>query len=656
MNVPAPLRRILIANRGEVAIRIAEACRRRGIDTVVVYSDADAGSPHRLAGDQAFRLAGSKASETYLAIDRLLAVALASGADAVHPGYGFLAESTAFARAVGEAGLRFIGPDPGTIETMADKQAARALVASIGLPVIPGENPVEQGDDYLRRAADRVGFPLLVKAVAGGGGMGMRVVVDPAAFPDALSAVRREAEAAFGDPRVLLERFVENVHHVEVQVLGDRYGTVAHAFDRECSVQRRRQKVIEEAPSPNLSSEQRARLCDAAVQIASAVGYCGLGTVEFIVQPGTGTHYFLEMNTRLQVEHAVTEKVTGLDLVDWQLRLAEGAALGALLDDLELQGHAIEARLYAEDPAEGFLPAAGCLARWVPVAARGGEVMSSVTEGMEISSRYDPMLAKFVAAADTRAEACRLLRWSLARSVVLGVATNRELLLSVLRDGDFQAARTTTAYLEARPALACRPGEAEWVAALPALALWQWLRESERRRSLGMKDACYGYRRPGALRDLVLRVLHRGDRSARVEMDGVGLDVSLLEGSGDGPLLIDIEGQARRWHFAEAGGEYHFFAEGDAVLVARGAAGGAGAMAGTEPGAYLAPMPGRVIAVPASEGRSVALGDCLCVLESMKMEHAVCAAEASRVSRVAVAVGDSVSKGQLLVRMESAGQ
>ena len=655
MSAPSPLQRVLIANRGEVAIRVAQACRRRGIETVVVYSDADASSPHRLVGDQAFRLPSSDASETYLAIDRLLEVAVASGADAVHPGYGFLAESAAFARAVVAAGFCFIGPDPDTIETMADKQAARSLVAGIGLPVIPGENPAQQSDAYLQEAAERVGFPLLVKAVAGGGGMGMRVVADPAAFADALSAVRREAVAAFGDPRVLLERFVENVHHVEVQVLGDRYGTVAHAFDRECSVQRRRQKVIEEAPSPNLSPGLRGRLCDAAVQIASAVDYCGLGTVEFIVQPGTERYYFLEMNTRLQVEHAVTEKVTGLDLVDWQLRLAEGARLGTALDDLELRGHAVEARLYAEDPAAGYLPAAGRLARWTPVATRDGEVMSSVTEGMEISSRYDPMLAKFVAGADTRADACRLLRWSLARSVVLGVATNRDLLLAVLQDEDFRAGRTTTAYLEARPVLATASDDAQWVAALPALAFWHWLRDFHRRRALGMTEARYRYLRSGGGQDVSLRVMHRAGNRARVERDGVELEVTLLEGSGDGPLLIDIDGHARRWHFAEASGEYHFCAEGGAVFVAREAAAGAGAVVNTEPGAYLAPMPGRVIAVEASAGRTMAAGDCLCVLESMKMEHAVCAAEASRVSAVVVAVGDSVSKGQLLVRMESAG-
>jgi acetyl/propionyl-CoA carboxylase alpha subunit len=653
MSAPRPLRRVLIANRGEVALRVAEACRQRGIETVAVYSDADAGSPHRLAADQAFRLPGQEAADTYLAVDRLLAVAAAAGADAVHPGYGFLAENAAFARAVTAAGLLFIGPDADTIATMADKQAARALVERLGLPVIPGENPADQSDDYLCTAAGRVGFPLLIKAVAGGGGMGMRVVTSPDALCTALAAVRREAAAAFGDDRVLLERFVDNVHHIEVQVLADRHGGVAHAYERECSVQRRRQKVIEEAPSPNLSPALRARLCDAAVRITAAVDYTGLGTVEFIVQPRSGDYYFLEMNTRLQVEHAVTERVTGLDLVDWQLRLAEGEPLGTTLDGLALSGHALEARLYAEDPAEGYLPAAGTLACWAPVAAAGGQVISSVTEGMDVSSRYDPMLAKFIAAAPSRAEACRLLRWSLARSIALGVATNRELLLAVLDDASFQQGSTTTAYLDARPDLAATTADdATWRQSLPALAFWQWCRERGRLRALGQTGQRYRYRRPGSAVDAVLLVTEVGDGVVAVELDGQQKEISKVEGDGDGALTLTIDGHTRRWHFANVAGEYHFCAEYAARLVAIEPASGADSSATAVAGSYRAPMPGRVISVPVSEGCVVARGACLAVLESMKMEHAICALEPCRVSMIAVNEGDSVGKGQLLLSTE----
>lgn len=657
MSALRPLRRVLIANRGEVAIRVAEACRGRGIETVAVYSDADAGSPHRLAADQAFRLPGQEAVDTYLAVDRLLAVAAAAGADAVHPGYGFLAESPAFARAVTAAGLLFIGPDADTIATMADKQAARALVEALGLPVIPGENPANQSGDYLQAAAGRVGFPLLVKAVAGGGGMGMRVVASADGFPAALAAVRREAAAAFGDDRVLLERFVEDVHHIEVQVLADRYGAVAHAYDRECSVQRRRQKVIEEAPSPNLSPELRARLCDAAVRITTAVDYTGLGTVEFIVQPRTDTFFFLEMNTRLQVEHAVTERVTGIDLVDWQLRLAEGEPLGTAFDGLSLCGHAVEARLYAENPAEGYLPAAGTLARWAPVVAKGGQIMSSVTEGIEVSSRYDPMLAKFIAAAPGRAQACRLLRWSLARSIALGVATNRELLLAVLDDAVFQLGSATTAYLDGRPDLAATsPDDEAWRRALPALAFWQWRGERSRLLALGRTAQRYRYRRPGCAADAALTVADAGEGVAVVELDGEQLFISRVygEGEGDGALTLTINGHTRRWYFATVAGEHHFCAEYAASLSAVEPASGPDTGATGKAGIYSAPMPGRVISVPVSEGCDVTRGACLVVLESMKMEHSVCALESGRVSAVAVTEGDSVARGQLLISMEPA--
>lgn len=654
MSVPRPFNRVLIANRGEVVVRIAEACRRRGLETVAIFSDADSQSPHRLAADQAFHLTGDEPATTYLAVDRILAIARTANADAIHPGYGFLAESADFARAVSAAGIAFIGPDASTIAMMADKQAARALVESLGLPVIPGENPAEQSDDYLLQAAARVGFPLLIKAVAGGGGMGMRVVTEPAEMINALAAVRREAIAAFADDRVLLERFVDNVHHVEVQILADRSGGVAHAFDRECSVQRRRQKVIEEAPSPNLSDGLRQRLCDAAVKIASAVNYCGLGTVEFIVQPATDAFYFLEMNTRLQVEHAVTEKVTGLDLVDWQLRLAEGEVLGSAFDHLVLKGWAIEARLYAEDPLQGYLPAAGQLGRWCPRLAPEGQLMSSIVEGMEISTRFDPMLAKFLAYGASRTEACRRLRWSLGGSVILGVATNRDLLRGVLADPQFLAGLATTGYLEARPDLAVAVAPDDWCNALPALVFWRWQQDQARLHALGKTAVTYRFEMPGVGQSITVTARQTAGGALSVEVAERQISVSLLASTGDASLSLLMGDRVQHWHFSSDDGLHHFCAEQGDVLTARELLGDAVGRTDRDQGHYVAPMPGRVIAVHVGEGSVLAEGDCLCILESMKMEHVIRSQHSARVEAVAIAVGDTVSKGQLLISLEHA--
>jgi propionyl-CoA carboxylase alpha chain len=466
-------RQVLIANRGEIAVRIARTCRSMGIATVGVFSDVDEHALHVRACDQAVRLGGATPAESYLRVDALLEAARVTGADAVHPGYGFLAEHAGFARAVVDAGLTWIGPSPGAIAAMGDKLEAKRRMAAAGVPLVPGaELPDDVGSDDLARVGAEVGYPLMVKAAAGGGGKGMRVVADAGDLADAIAAARREARGAFGDGTVFLERFVSRSRHIEVQVLGDADGTVLHAFERECSIQRRHQKVVEESPSPGIDAEVRAALCAAAVDAAAAIGYVGAGTVEFIADEAKlaarragepidpdDCFAFLEVNTRLQVEHPVTEAVvhaydvitgalTPLDLVRCQLLVAAGAGLPFEQEDLRQVGHAIEVRLYAEDPANGYLPATGTLSAFEPASGTGVRWDAGVVEGDAVSVHYDPMLAKVIAHGPTRDEAAGRLGRALDDTVLLGVRTNRDLLVEVLQTSDFLTGGTTTAYLD----------------------------------------------------------------------------------------------------------------------------------------------------------------------------------------------------------------
>ncbi|MDP2306443.1 MAG: biotin carboxylase N-terminal domain-containing protein [Pseudomonadota bacterium] len=434
-----PIHRLLIANRGEIAIRVARTAREMGIATVAVYSDADVDAPHVRACDDAVRLGPAPPSESYLSIDRLLEAARTSGADAVHPGYGFLAENAAFARAVLEAGLVWVGPAPDVISVMGDKVGARLRMRLAGVPVVTG---VESDDPHTIAA---LGFPVLVKAVGGGGGKGMRRVDSADALGEALAEARSEAATAFGDPRVYAEKLVERPRHVEVQVLGDLYGTIAHLGERECSIQRRHQKLVEEAPSPALDAATRARLCATAVDAARAVAYTGAGTVEFLLD-GDGRFYFLEMNTRIQVEHPVTELVTGVDIVREQLRIAMGEPLGYVA--IEARGHAIECRIVAEDPARGFLPSPGRIARWRSPVGPGVRVDAGVEEGSEVGLFYDPLLAKVIVHGPDRAAATARMARALSELVVLGVDTTAELLRDVVSSEMFAAGDTTTDFLE----------------------------------------------------------------------------------------------------------------------------------------------------------------------------------------------------------------
>jgi acetyl-CoA carboxylase biotin carboxylase subunit len=439
--------KILIANRGEIAVRIIRACRELGIGSVAVFSEADRHSLHVRLADEAVLIGPAPASESYLAADHILAAARQTGAQAIHPGYGFLAENAAFAQAVEDAGLVFIGPPPVAVRAMGDKATARDRMQAAGVPVTPGW----QGDDHeimLARKANEIGYPVLVKAAAGGGGKGMRVVAEPAALADGIGAARREARAAFGDDRLIVERYIPGAHHVEFQVLGDAHGNMLHLFERECSVQRRHQKIIEETPSPLLDEDLRQRMAGAAVDAARAAGYRNAGTVEFIVDPATRQFYFLEMNTRLQVEHPITELVTGLDLVQWQIRIAAGERLPFAQADLSQRGHAIECRLYAEDPTNRFLPATGRLLSFVEPKGPGVRVDTGVTTGDEIGIYYDPLIAKLVVYAEDRPAAIRRMLAALSETVLLGITTNWRFLQDVLRHPTFQAGDAHTTWID----------------------------------------------------------------------------------------------------------------------------------------------------------------------------------------------------------------
>ncbi len=440
-------KKILIANRGEIAVRVIRACREMGIHSIAVYSEADRDAPHVRMADEAVDIGPAPASESYLSIPRVIQAARATGAEAIHPGYGFLSEKAEFAHAARDAGLVFIGPSPEAINAMGDKAEARARMQARGVPIVPGYQDKDD-DESLARAAERLRYPVLIKAAAGGGGKAMKIVREPGELAELAASARREAQNAFGDPHLFLEKYIENGRHIEFQVLADARGNTLHLFERECSIQRRHQKIVEETPSPLLDEALRTWMGTAAVEAARAVGYENAGTVEFIVDPARREFFFLEMNTRLQVEHPITEMVTGLDLVQWQIRIASGEALPFNQADLSQRGHAIECRVYAEDPANQFLPSTGCLLQVVEPRGPGIRVDSGVTTGGEVTVYYDPMLAKVIVAAETREAAIRRMQTALRDYVVLGVTTNLDFLRAVLAHPEFQAGRATTTFIE----------------------------------------------------------------------------------------------------------------------------------------------------------------------------------------------------------------
>ncbi|GLZ34766.1 acetyl/propionyl-CoA carboxylase subuit alpha [Lentzea sp. NBRC 105346] len=602
---------LLIANRGEIACRIIRTCRDLGIRTVAVFSDPDADMPHVKLADASVRLPGASPAETYLRADLIVEAARQAGADAVHPGYGFLSENADFPRAVAAAGLTWVGPTCEAIEAMGSKVAAKKRMAAAGVPVLPELDPETV-----------TSFPVLIKASAGGGGRGMRIVRSAAELPDALASARREAESAFGDATVFCEPLLERARHVEVQVLADKHGTVWTLGERECSIQRRHQKIIEETPSPAVSPEVRKRLFEAAVAAAESIGYVSAGTVEFMLQGDE--FYFLEVNTRLQVEHPVTELVYGIDLVEWQLRIAEGEPLPELPAP---NGHAIEARVYAEDPAHDWRPASGVLHRFeVPGDVR---VDSGVEDGSVVSVHYDPMLAKVIAWAPNRAAAARKLAGALAGSKIHGLVTNRTLLVDILRHPAFVSGQTHTGFLtEHSFDTAIAPKPFALAAALAQAAS----------------------RRVGAL-PLGWRNLRSQQPKARYLFGDEVIEVEYDPAQASSDVVLDLGGVRTRFSVAVYGDVVEVdsplgsvtlrvvprFPSPESVLA---------------PGALVAPMPGNVVRVSVSAGQSVAAGDELIVLEAMKMEHRVLAPAAGVVSELLVAQGKQVNAGDVLVVVE----
>ena len=651
------MQRLLVANRGEIACRIFRTCASMGIQTVAVFSDADTGAPFVREADAAVHLAGSTPAETYLRGDLIIAAALRAGADAVHPGYGFLSEDASFARAVVDAGLTWVGPPASAIDAMGSKLAAKALMADAGIPCLPGVEATGLSCSVLTAAAHDIGYPVLVKASAGGGGRGMRIVRAAGDLVVAVESATREAVSAFGDGTVFLERYVERPRHVEVQIMADTHGQCVALFERDCSVQRRHQKVLEEAPSPAVDDALRTRLCEAAVAAAQAVGYTGAGTVEFVVAPD-GTPAFLEMNTRLQVEHPVTELVTGLDLVRLQLLVAQGLPLPAEVAAARITGHAVEARLYAEDATRDFLPATGTLVRFEIPDIDGVRVDSGVESGSVIGTHYDAMLAKVVAHGSTREQASARLAAALAAARLHGVTTNRDLLVRVLRSQAWLSGDVDTSFLDRHdPAELGRPLAGADAVRLHATAAALAAAAARRTGAAVLQGLPSGWRNlPSTLQrtsydvagtPVTVGYALRRDEMV-IEVDGERLPGVRVWSAAADAVDLEVDGVRRRYDVHLAGSTaYVDSALGATALVAaeRYPEPGSGLAAG----ALTAPMPGTVVRVDVAKGATVEVGQMLVVLEAMKMEHAVRAGVDGTATEVRVAVGDQVEDGAVLV-------
>jgi 3-methylcrotonyl-CoA carboxylase alpha subunit len=659
---------VLIANRGEIACRITRTLRRLGIRVIAVYSDADRDARHVALADEAIRIGPAAPADSYLRVEAILDAAGRSGAEAIHPGYGFLAENAAFARACAEAGMVFIGPTPDAIEAMGAKDRAKALMEQAGVPLVPGYHGNARGAAALLEAAKEIGFPVLLKAAAGGGGKGMRAVREAGEFAAALEGARREAKAAFGDERMLIERLIIRARHVEVQVFGDSHGNVVHLFERDCSVQRRHQKVIEEAPAPGLTEKQRAAVCAAAVRAAEAIGYVGAGTIEFLMDPD-GAFYFMEMNTRLQVEHPVTEMITGLDLVEWQLRVAAGERLPLGQEEITRRGHAIEARLYAEDPTRGFLPSTGRLEHLhFPPKNAGLRIETGVGAGDAVTPYYDPMLAKLVAWAPDRKAAIRRLRRALAAVEIVGPVTNAEFLAAVVQAPEFLQGAVDTGFVDQAAPSLLEPGSLvdEWGLAVASLWLLARQREMAAARAAASNDPYSPWHRVDGwrLNDIAHQTLRLRSGSQDPEIhawtDAGGYRLQLGEREvraamtqdHDGRMLVELEGQRLHVHGIERRGELHLFTSRGRFLVERvdplAAAEGQEEAAGV----LTAPMPGKVIRQMAAAGDRVSAGAPLLVLEAMKMEHTVAAPADGRIVALYVTAGDQVEEGIVLLDFE----
>ncbi|MFJ3879549.1 biotin carboxylase N-terminal domain-containing protein [Streptomyces sp. NPDC090077] len=662
---------VLVANRGEIAVRVIRTLRQLGIRSVAVFSDADADARHVREADTAVRIGPAAAAESYLSVERLLDAARRTGAEAVHPGYGFLAENAAFAAACTEAGLAFIGPPASAISLMGDKITAKETVRAAGVPVVPGSSGSGLTDAELAAAASEIGMPVLLKPSAGGGGKGMRLVRDEAVLAEEIAAARREAKSSFGDDTLLVERWIDRPRHIEIQVLADSHGNVVHLGERECSLQRRHQKVIEEAPSVLLDEKTRAAMGAAAVEAARSCGYVGAGTVEFIVPGGDpSSYYFMEMNTRLQVEHPVTELVTGLDLVEQQLRVAAGGVLPVTQDGLRLTGHAIEARVCAEDPARGFLPSGGTVLALSEPDGGAVRTDSGLTAGVPVGSAYDPMLSKVIAYGPDRAAALRVLRGALADTVILGVQTNAGFLRRLLAHPDVVSGDMDTGLVErdlpsllpegvpaevyAAAALLARPAEAEpagWADPFDAANGWR----------LGGTPAwtVHHFRLPG--QDPVeVRTRQRGAQQELLlpAPDDGGPALARTVTRTPGTLTLELDGVTHRFSHAASpdgvwlgrdGDSWHVQTH-DPVTASLGGGGRAGA------DTLAAPMPGTVTVVKVAVGDQVAAGQSLLVVEAMKMEHVISAPHAGTVTELDVTPGTTVAMDQVLAVVTPDGE
>jgi acetyl/propionyl-CoA carboxylase alpha subunit len=622
------IRSVLVANRGEIARRVFKTARRMGIATVAVYSEADADALHVREADQAVLIGPAAARESYLVGEKIIAAALQTGAEAIHPGYGFLSENAAFAEAVMGAGLIWIGPPPAAIKAMGLKDAAKSLMQKANVPVTPGYLGDDQSLEQLQAVTKDIGYPVLIKAVAGGGGKGMRKVDRAEDFAAALASCQREAAASFGDAKVLIETYVSRPRHIEVQIFGDSHGNVVHLFERDCSLQRRHQKVIEEAPAPGMSDAARAAVTDAAVKAARAVNYVGAGTVEFIADASAGLRpdriWFMEMNTRLQVEHPVTEAVTGVDLVEWQFRVASGEPLPLTQDQIKLNGHAVEARLYAENPAAGFLPSIGVLEHFVlPGDIR---VDTGVEAGGEVSPFYDPMIAKLIAHAPTREGASDQLAQACAEVEIWPVKTNAGFLARCLDHPDFIAGEVDTGFIDSHlESLAPTPAPSDQLLAVAAAAA---LAESDEGQGNPWKGLT-GF-----------RMNAEPQATVRLFLDGQAIDAPLPEGDVEADILMTEDGEVVVFE----GGETY-------VLASRPPLRDLDDMAGDAQ--VRSPMPGKVVAVAISVGDAVVRGQPLLTLEAMKMEHALTAPFDGEVEALNVSVGDQVSEGVTLARLKA---
>ncbi len=669
--------KILIANRGEIACRVAATARRLGVRTVAVYSDADACAKHVAACDEAVHIGGSAPRESYLQWERIIAAAQATGAQAIHPGYGFLSENEAFADACAKAGLVFIGPPSSAIEAMGLKAESKRLMEQAGVPLVPGYHGTDQDPALLKHEADRIGYPVLIKASAGGGGKGMRAVEKAEDFADALASCQREARNSFGSDAVLIEKYVQRPRHIEIQVFGDTHGNCVYLFERDCSVQRRHQKVLEEAPAPGLTPELRQQMGLAAVAAAKAVNYVGAGTVEFIVeQPGGYDHpeqmrfYFMEMNTRLQVEHPVTEAITGLDLVEWQLRVAAGEPLPLQQDELRIHGHAIEARICAENPDNNFLPATGRLDVYrkpAHVAFERGAVRfdDGVREGDAISPFYDSMIAKLIVHGATRAEALARLDAALAATRIVGLATNVQFLRHAVRTDAFATAKLDTALIPREAANLFqqdRVGRPLAVAAAVAQTLVHEkagegtdpFSRTDGWRPFGLTQRRFDFEYQGEALTAQLTYLHDGALRLTVGDVTGPLVFSALPADSGTKIDLQFDGQrqtVQTWQFGES---VHLFCDrGAAVITELDALAHAGETA-AEGGRLTAPMPGKVVSFAVKAGDAVKKGQPLAVMEAMKMEHTIAAPADGTVAELLYAPGDQVAEGAELLKLQAA--